>query len=104
MSQQETQIKDISHSIGDINFQLPILLDSEKRVKMRMVGDMFTINYKGKNVKLEVVPDLGCKGCFFQDNFCPGLEERDLTGNCSQPLRWDNTPVLFKEIPMREED
>lgn len=97
MSQQETQIKDISHSIGDINFQLPILLDSEKRVKMRMVGDKFSINYDGKKVFLGVVPEYSCKNCFFADKHCVG-PIRDLAGCCSLVFRWDKTPVIFKEI------
>ena len=103
MSQQEPQIKDISHSIGDINFQLPILLDSEKRVRMRMVGDVFTIQFEGKEVKLTVVPESSCRGCFFESMFCPDLDCSRLAGRCSVPLRWDGTPVIFKEIPQNEE-
>lgn len=103
MSQQETQIKDISHSIGDINFQLPILLDSEKRVRMRMVGDVFTIPFGGKEVKLAVVPETSCRGCFFQSMFCPDVDCSHLLGRCSVPLRLDGTPVIFQRIPNNEE-
>lgn len=103
MSQQETQIKDISHSIGDINFQLPILLSSEKRVVMRMVGDVFTIPFEGKEVKLTVSHESSCKGCFFQSTFCPELDCLRLVGRCSISYRMDDTSVIFKEIPKFEE-
>lgn len=103
MSQQETQIKDISHSIGDINFQLPILLDSEKQVRMRMVGDVFTISVEGRVIHLTVVPEVSCNGCFFKRYHCNDIECTRLMGGCSMSQRWDKTTVIFKEIPHIEE-
>lgn len=104
MSQQETQIKDISHSIGDINFQLPILLDSEKKVRMRMVGDVFTILMGERVIHLIVVPENSCNGCFFKRYHCNDIECSRLLGNCSMAHRWDKTSVIFKEIPQIKED
>lgn len=107
MSQQETQIKDISHSIGDINFQRPILLDSEKHVKMRMEGDVFSVPYDNKIIYLKVVREPQnhpCHGCFFEDKFCPGYSRQELLGHCAEPRRTDGISVIFQEIPYNEED
>lgn len=103
MSQQETQIKDISHSIGDINFQLPVLLDSESHVRMRMVGDVFSIPFEGKKVKLTVVPSNSCEGCFFQEMFEFEGDCNPLTGQCAKTSRFDGIPVIFKEIQQNKE-
>lgn len=61
----------------------------------RKIGERFDYN----GVTLEVVKQLGCKGCYFFNMLdmsdCNNLEIR---GHCGISFRTDKKPVIFKEV------
>lgn len=61
--------------------------------KTRPVGEIF----KFDEVKLKVVEDFSCEGCYL-DTFDCCLNFRKETGYCSKVVRYDNKSVIFKQI------
>jgi hypothetical protein len=61
----------------------------------RKIDEEFTVTWKGKQVKLKVVEQDSCIGCFFA---CKKPEDvSGKTGTCSSEGRKDKTSVIFKE-------
>ena len=66
-------------------------------MKEYKVGEKFPMSIFGHEVMLEVVPNNGCDGCFFDcDKLCQL--------NCSITRREDKTSVIFKEVIPTVED
>ena len=56
----------------------------------RAIGDIF--DYEG--VKLKVIENVGCSGCYFDNSQCSG--NISLTGNCS--FRSDRKCIQFRKV------
>lgn len=62
-------------------------------IKTKPIGEIF----KYRNVKLLVVENATCEGCFFYNKEgC--LNSMKITGYCSYFIRNDNKNVIFKRI------
>ena len=59
----------------------------------RKIGEQF--EYDG--ITLEVVNQLGCKGCYFLfKKVC--IKDLGIIGYCGSSRRTDKKPVIFKEV------
>ena len=65
----------------------------------RKVHEIFTLTWYGKQVSLEVEPQEGCNGCFFNSSKegCTGKDTSVpmKTGNCFADARGDKQSVIF---------
>lgn len=61
--------------------------------KTKPIGEIF--EYCG--IKLQVVGNIFCGGCYFSDN-CACMNNRSDTGYCSMYNRKDQKSVIFKRI------
>lgn len=61
--------------------------------KTRPIGEIF----EWRGVKLQVVENKSCKGCFFDGNECWNIDNVD-AGLCYAKYRDDRKSVIFKRI------
>jgi hypothetical protein len=68
----------------------------------KKVDECFTLTWYGLPVKLKVIQQAGCSGCFFSTSKlgCTGKDTTVpiKTGNCFMDARGDKTSVVFKEV------
>ena len=71
------------------------------------VGEKFAMSIDGREVMLEVVPHIGCRGCYFYgDNDCL-IDEKQLDSElefCDRAGRKDKRSVIFKQVIPTVED
>lgn len=63
------------------------------REMTRPIGEIFEY----RKIKLQVVENNGCEGCYFEDKNCP-INYPTKTGWCGDSTRDDRKSVIFKRI------
>lgn len=69
--------------------------------KEHKIGEKFAMSIYGRKVKLEVVPQVGCDGCYFSGHDYCRLYENQLGSEveyCDRAGRKDKTSVIFKKV------
>ena len=62
--------------------------------KTRPIGEI----YKFYQLKLQVIEEETCEGCFFENDEPICLNVRSYTGYCGREVREDRKSVIFKRI------
>lgn len=66
----------------------------------RKIGEVF--EFEGRKLKVEKVKHGSCTGCYFLNENC--FDSREVTGECVDEFRDDDTDVIFKDITNNKEE